>query len=29
LVGFVRGYLDWADKDVGPYLDQLIAKYGQ
>ncbi|MGR3968647.1 TlpA family protein disulfide reductase [Shewanella sp. 1180_01] len=29
LVGFVRGYLDWGDKDVAPYLDQLIAKYGQ
>ncbi|USD38163.1 MULTISPECIES: TlpA disulfide reductase family protein [Ferrimonas] len=27
LVGFVRGYLDWEDKDVAPYLDQLIDKY--
>ncbi|MGL4713907.1 MAG: TlpA family protein disulfide reductase [Shewanella sp.] len=29
LVGFIRGYIDWTDKDVGLYLDQLIAKYGQ
>ncbi|MEL4431353.1 TlpA disulfide reductase family protein [Shewanella mangrovisoli] len=29
LVGFVRGYLDWTDKDVAPYLDKLIAKYAQ
>ncbi|MGL4750137.1 MAG: TlpA family protein disulfide reductase [Shewanella sp.] len=27
LVGFIRGYLDWGDKDVVSYLDQLIAKY--
>ncbi|MGL4613730.1 MAG: TlpA family protein disulfide reductase [Shewanella sp.] len=29
LVGFIRGYLDWGDKDVALYLDQMIAKYGQ
>lgn len=29
LVGFVRGYLDWTDKDVAPYLDKLISKYAQ
>lgn len=29
LVGFVRGYLDWNDKNVVLYLDQLITKYGQ
>ncbi|MFB2654080.1 TlpA family protein disulfide reductase [Shewanella seohaensis] len=29
LVGFVRGYLDWTDKEVAPYLDKLIAKYAQ
>lgn len=28
LIGFIRGYLDWNDKDVISYLDQLIAKYG-
>lgn len=27
LVGFLRGYLDWGDKDVQPYLEQLIKKY--
>ncbi|CAM3917726.1 TlpA family protein disulfide reductase [Shewanella aquimarina] len=27
LVGFLRGYLDWGDKAVQPYLEQLTAKY--
>ncbi|NKF51918.1 TlpA family protein disulfide reductase [Shewanella sp. WXL01] len=27
LVGFLRGYLDWGDKEVQPYLEQLTAKY--
>ncbi|TKB48733.1 TlpA family protein disulfide reductase [Ferrimonas sediminicola] len=27
IVGFVRGYLDWQDPQVAPYLDKLIAKY--
>lgn len=27
LVGFVRGYIDWTDKDVQPYLEGLIEKY--
>ena len=27
IVGFVRGYLDWEDPQVAPYLDKLIAKY--
>ncbi|WP_394497011.1 TlpA family protein disulfide reductase [Shewanella sp. ENK2] len=27
LVGFVRGYIDWTDEGIQPYLDGLIAKY--
>ncbi|WP_065204294.1 TlpA family protein disulfide reductase [Shewanella woodyi] len=27
LIGFLRGYLDWGDKEVQPYLEKLIAKY--
>ncbi|MCL1063321.1 TlpA family protein disulfide reductase [Shewanella benthica] len=27
LIGFLRGYLDWGDKDVQPYLEKLTAKY--
>lgn len=27
LIGFLRGYLDWGDKEVQPYLEQLTAKY--
>ncbi|MEC4728004.1 TlpA family protein disulfide reductase [Shewanella sp. D64] len=27
LVGFLRGYLDWGDKEVQPYLEKLTAKY--
>ena len=27
LVGFVRGYIDWTDDGIQPYLDGLIAKY--
>ncbi|MBR9728797.1 TlpA family protein disulfide reductase [Shewanella intestini] len=27
LVGFLRGYLDWSDKDIQPYLEKLTAKY--
>ncbi|MBV7316964.1 TlpA disulfide reductase family protein [Shewanella sp. NIFS-20-20] len=27
LVGFVRGYMDWDDKTVQPFVDQLITKY--
>lgn len=29
LIGFIRGYLDWSDKNVAPYLDKLITKYTQ
>tara|TARA_R110001583_G_scaffold184657_2_gene344168 strand:+ start:1380 stop:1964 length:585 start_codon:yes stop_codon:yes gene_type:complete len=29
LVGFVRGYIDWTDDDIQPYLDRLIAKYAK
>ncbi|MCK8046110.1 TlpA family protein disulfide reductase [Shewanella sp. 1CM18E] len=29
LVGFLRGYLDWGDKEVQPYLEKLTAKYAQ
>lgn len=27
LVGFLRGYLDWSDKEIQPYLDRLVSKY--
>ncbi len=27
LVGFLRGYLDWSDKEVQPYLEKLTEKY--
>lgn len=27
LVGFVRGYIDWADEEVPAYLEKLAAKY--
>lgn len=27
LIGFLRGYLDWGDKEVQPYLEKLTAKY--
>ncbi|GIU02536.1 MULTISPECIES: TlpA family protein disulfide reductase [Shewanella] len=27
LVGFVRGYIDWTDDGVQPFIDDLIAKY--
>ncbi|MEZ9236324.1 TlpA family protein disulfide reductase [Shewanella sp. 10N.286.52.A9] len=27
LVGFLRGYLDWGNKDVQPFIEQLIEKY--
>lgn len=27
LIGFLRGYLDWGDEEVQPYLEKLIAKY--
>jgi hypothetical protein len=27
LVGFVRGYVDWADASVAPYLRQLADQY--
>ncbi|PMG70987.1 redoxin [Shewanella sp. 10N.286.51.B7] len=27
LVGFVRGYIDWTDEGIQPYLDGLIEKY--
>lgn len=27
LIGFLRGYLDWSDKDIQPYLEKLISKY--
>ncbi len=27
LVGFLRGYLDWGDKEVQPYLEKLTQKY--
>jgi len=27
LIGFMRGYLDWSDKEIQPYLEKLIAKY--
>ncbi|WP_179025842.1 TlpA disulfide reductase family protein [Shewanella sp. Scap07] len=29
LIGFLRGYLDWGDKEVQPYLEALTAKYAQ
>ncbi|PKG56743.1 MULTISPECIES: TlpA disulfide reductase family protein [unclassified Shewanella] len=29
LIGFLRGYLDWSDKDVQPYLEKLISKYAK
>ncbi|WP_144211323.1 TlpA family protein disulfide reductase [Shewanella donghaensis] len=29
LVGFVRGYIDWTDDGIQPYLDGLIAKYAK
>jgi len=29
LIGFLRGYLDWGDEDVQPYLEKLIAKYAK
>ncbi|ABV35092.1 thioredoxin, putative [Shewanella sediminis HAW-EB3] len=29
LIGFLRGYLDWGDKEVQPYLEKLIAKYAK
>ncbi|WOT05508.1 TlpA family protein disulfide reductase [Shewanella youngdeokensis] len=29
LIGFLRGYLDWSDKDVQPYLEKLIKKYAK
>ncbi|MGS0675108.1 TlpA family protein disulfide reductase [Shewanella sp. 30m-9] len=29
LVGFLRGYLDWGDKEVQPYLEKLTAKYAK
>ncbi|WP_169308462.1 TlpA family protein disulfide reductase [Ferrimonas aestuarii] len=27
IIGFARGYLDWSDPDVNPYMDKLIDKY--
>ncbi len=27
LVGFLRGYLDWSDKEIQPYLEKLTEKY--
>lgn len=29
LIGFLRGYLDWGDKEVQPYLEKLVAKYAK
>jgi len=29
LIGFLRGYLDWGDEDVQPYLEKLVAKYAK
>ncbi|MEZ9198821.1 TlpA family protein disulfide reductase [Shewanella sp. 10N.286.54.B9] len=29
LIGFLRGYLDWSDKDIQPYLEKLIDKYAK
>ncbi|RTR40405.1 TlpA family protein disulfide reductase [Shewanella canadensis] len=29
LIGFLRGYLDWGDEEVQPYLEKLIAKYAK
>jgi thiol-disulfide isomerase/thioredoxin len=29
LVGFLRGYLDWGDEKVQPYLEKLIIKYAK
>lgn len=29
LVGFMRGYIDWEDKDVQPYLEALTEKYAK
>ncbi|QYJ82777.1 TlpA family protein disulfide reductase [Shewanella aegiceratis] len=29
LIGFLRGYLDWGDKAVQPYLERLTAKYAK
>ncbi|MCL1049724.1 TlpA family protein disulfide reductase [Shewanella abyssi] len=29
LIGFLRGYLDWSDKDIQPYLEKLISKYAK
>ena len=29
LIGFLRGYLDWSDKEIQPYLEKLIVKYAK
>ncbi|WP_394203894.1 TlpA family protein disulfide reductase [Shewanella waksmanii] len=29
LIGFLRGYLDWGDKEVQPYLEALTQKYAK